>query len=186
MVGCRKEGLPGDYAGVSNQPEPSRECSHRLLALYDEALPHVYGYMLSRSGNTALAEDLTAGTFLAAAAAVRSGTAPTPTTGWLTGIARHKLADHWRHVEREQRALRRAHGGEVHEDDPWNARLDVIRAREVLAGLRPQHRAALTLRHADGLSVPEVAAHLGRTVHATEALLARARAVFRARYEEEG
>lgn len=151
---CRKEGLRRDYADVSDQQEPSPECSHRLLALYEEALPHVYGYMLSRSGNAALAEDLTADTFLAAAAAVRSGTAPTPTTGWLTGIARHKLADHWRHVEREQRALRRAHGGEVPEGDPWNARLDVIRAREVLAGLRPQHRAALTLRHADGLSVP--------------------------------
>lgn len=183
---CRKGALPGDYAGVSNELEPSQECSHRLLALYDEALPHVYGYMLSRAGDKALAEDLTADTFMAAAAAVRSGTAPTPTTGWLTGIARHKLADHWRHVEREQRALRRAHGGQVLEEDPWNARLDVIRAREVLAGLRPQHRAALTLRHADGLSVPEVAAHLGRTVHATEALLARARAVFRARYEEGG
>lgn len=146
----------------------------------------MYGYVLSRSGNPALAEDLTADTFMAAAAAVRSGTAPTPATGWLTGIARHKLADHWRRLGREQRALSRVHGTEVRDEDPWSARLDVIRAREVLAGLRPQHRAALTLRHADGLSVPEVAAHLGRTVHATEALLTRARAIFRARYEEGG
>lgn len=140
--------------------------------------------MLSRSGNSALAEDLTAETFMAAAAAVCNGSAPTPTTGWLTGVARHKLADHWRRVEREQHALRLVHAGEVFEDDPWDARLDVIRAREVLAGLRPQHRAALTLRHVDGLSVPEVAAHLGRTVHATEALLSRARASFRDRYVE--
>jgi DNA-directed RNA polymerase specialized sigma24 family protein len=44
-------------------------------------------------------------------------------------------------------------------------------------------RAALTLRHLDGLSVPEVATVLGRTVHATEALLVRARNAFRASYE---
>ena len=38
-------------------------------------------------------------------------------------------------------------------------------------------------RYLDGLSVPEVAEQLGRTVHATEALLVRARAAFRRAYE---
>ena len=47
------------------------------------------------------------------------------------------------------------------------------------------HRAALTLRYLDGLPVPEVANHLGRTVHATEALLVRARTAFRHAYGEE-
>ena len=42
---------------------------------------------------------------------------------------------------------------------------------------------ALTLRYLDGLSVPEVADELDRTVHATEALLVRARAAFRRAYE---
>ena len=53
-----------------------------------------------------------------------------------------------------------------------------------LAKLGPHHRSALTLRYLDGLSVPEVADHLGRTVHATEALLVRARNAFRAAYPE--
>lgn len=57
-------------------------------------------------------------------------------------------------------------------------------ARQVLDRLGAHHRAALTLRYLDGLSVPEVADHLGRTLHATEALLVRARTAFRARYEE--
>jgi RNA polymerase sigma-70 factor (ECF subfamily) len=48
--------------------------------------------------------------------------------------------------------------------------------------MNPFQRAALTLRHVDGLSVPEVAALLGRSTAATETLLARARAVFRQRY----
>jgi RNA polymerase sigma-70 factor (ECF subfamily) len=41
------------------------------------------------------------------------------------------------------------------------------------------------LRYLDGLPVPEVARHLDRTVHATEALLVRARAAFRRIYEGE-
>lgn len=40
-----------------------------LLALYDTALPQVYGYLLARCGDRALAEDLTSETFLAAVSA---------------------------------------------------------------------------------------------------------------------
>jgi RNA polymerase sigma-70 factor (ECF subfamily) len=40
------------------------------------------------------------------------------------------------------------------------------------------------LRYVDGLGVPEVAAHLDRTLHATEALLVRARTAFRKAYQE--
>ena len=50
--------------------------------------------------------------------------------------------------------------------------------------LGAHHRAALTLRYVDDLSVPAVAELLGRTVHATEALLVRARSAFRVAYEE--
>jgi RNA polymerase sigma-70 factor (ECF subfamily) len=40
----------------------------------------------------------------------------------------------------------------------------------------------LTLRYLDGLPVAEVAEHLGRGLHATEALLQRARAALRRIY----
>ena len=50
--------------------------------------------------------------------------------------------------------------------------------------LAPQYQAALTLRYLDGLSVPDAASVLGRTVHATEALLVRARRELRRLYEE--
>jgi len=106
---------------------------------------------------------------------------------WLIGVARHKLADHWRRAEREQRGLRLLDRDPAPVDDPWETAIDRMRAREVLGRLGPHHRAALTLRYLDGLPVPEVASHLDRTVHATEALLVRARAAFRRIYEgEEG
>jgi RNA polymerase sigma-70 factor (ECF subfamily) len=150
-----------------------------LLALYDSALPEVYGYLVSRCGDRALAEDLTSETFLAAAAAPAG--APR-TVGWLIGVARHKLADHWRWKARQERLLDSV-AGAVHDEDPWDAQLDVLRARAVLDKLSTPHRAALTLRYLDGCSVAETAQLLDRTVHATEALLVRARRAFRHDYE---
>lgn len=153
-----------------------------LLTLYDEALPEVYGYLLSRCGRKALAEDLTAEVFLAAVVACRRSNVE-PTTGWLVGIARHKLADHWRALAREERHLMAMAGEAEPTDDPWDTELDALLAREVLARQSPLHRAALTLRYLDGLGVAQVADVLGRTERATESVLARARAAFRRSYE---
>src|SRR4029079_15243925 len=152
-----------------------------LLAMYDHALPQVYGYLASRSGNTVVAEDLTAETFLAAVTAIRRDAVPDLTVAWLITVARNKLVDHWRKQEREQRNLHLVETDDVEEDDV-DLRLDRARAHEVLAELGAHHRAALTLRYLDGLSVPDVATCLDRTVHATEALLVRARNAFRVAY----
>jgi RNA polymerase sigma-70 factor (ECF subfamily) len=159
-----------------------------LLALYDLALPQVYGYLLRRSGDRDVAEELTSETFLAAADVARRADPPPVDVGWLIGVARHKLADHWRGRAREQRNMRAvatdpAAGRAT--VDPWDARLDALRARAVLACLAPQHRAALTLRYVDDLPVAQVAGLLGRTVRATETLLVRARREFRSVYDRE-
>jgi RNA polymerase sigma-70 factor (ECF subfamily) len=155
-----------------------------LLALYDRAVPQVYGYLLRRCGSEPVAEDLTAETFLAAVDAVQRGTVPELTVAWLIGVARHKLVDHWRRQAREERNMAVAAGELVEVEDPWDEHVDAARAHQVLAELAGHHRAALTLRYLDGLPVPEVADHLGRTVHATEALLVRARTAFRRTYGE--
>jgi RNA polymerase sigma-70 factor (ECF subfamily) len=157
----------------------------RLLALYDRALPQVYGYLAARVGYAAVAEDLTGETFLAAVRAAREGKVPDLTIAWLVTVARNKLVDHWRRLAREERSLRLATDPDADVvDDGMDAHFDRLQARKVLAGLGAHHRAALTLRYLDGLSVAEVADHLGRTLHATEALLVRARHAFRARYDE--
>lgn len=166
-----------------NAPRARPDPALGLLELYEEALPHVYGYLLARCRDAALAEDLTAETFLAAVASVRAPDAAAPSVPWLIGVARHKLADHWRRVAREERGLRRLDGEPEPVTDPWETTLDAIRARAVLDRLGAHHRSALTLRYLDGLPVPEVARVLGRTVHATEALLVRARAAFRREYQ---
>lgn len=161
-------------AAVPDRPDVT------LLALYDVALPQVYGYLMARCRDRVVSEDLTSETFLAVAGSRKN--APL-TVGWLIGIARHKLVDHWRWQARQERLLQAVEGLSSDSDDPWEVEVDRLRAHGVLTRLAPQHRAALTLRYLDGLAVPEAATILDRSVAATEALLVRARREFRHAYE---
>lgn len=170
---------------MSNVSAPAPGGQRRqLVELYDSALPEVYGYLASRCGSAAVAEDLASETFLAAADAVNHGKVANLTVAWLIGVARHKLVDHWRRTEREERSLT-AVGSEPDADhDPWDVHLDLLTAHHVLAGLGAHHRSALTLRYLDELPVRQVAECLGRTEGATEVLLVRARDAFRAAYQD--
>jgi RNA polymerase sigma-70 factor, ECF subfamily len=170
---------------VDEQPAAVADRKAAFLAFYDEALPHVYGYLSARCAQ-AVAEDLTAETFLAAVDAARREEPPPVGLPWIMGVARHKLVDMWRRQARQERGFRLLAEAAGEETDPWDARIEQVRARQVLDGLSAQHRAALTLRYIDDLPVPEVASLLGRSVHATEALLVRARTAFRRAYAGEG
>jgi RNA polymerase sigma-70 factor (ECF subfamily) len=150
-----------------------------LLALYERALPVVYGYLVDRCGNRSTAEDLTAETFLAAVVAVRASSPTVPSVAWLIGVARHKLVDHWRRQARGERLVRAIGDTVQTSEDPWDAQVDALAAADVLHRLTSDHRAALTLRYVDGLPVGEVAEILGRSLHATEALLVRAKSAYR-------
>lgn len=156
------------------------------MALYGEALPVVYGYFVRRCGDRGTAEDLTSETFLAAMDAARKPEPPPMTLPWLIGVARHKLADHYRR-RGDRFTVSVAEPPEpVGETDGWDAELDRIVAEAVLARLSDTHRAVLILRYMDDCSVPQCAQLLGRTVHATEALLVRARRAFRQQYLKGG
>jgi RNA polymerase sigma-70 factor (ECF subfamily) len=174
---------PDPASSDSGSSESAADPAVALCVLYDRALPRVYGYFVKRCGSSPVAEDLTSETFMAAVDAVRRGRVPDLTEAWIIGVARHKLVDHWRREAREESKLALAADDDTIDD--WDVRLDALRAHDTLADLGPVHRTALTLRYLDGLPVPEVAALLDRTVHATEALLVRARLAFRRAYGDE-
>ncbi len=168
----------GDDKGVSAETDAPRA----LLNLYDEALPAVYGYFVRRCGDRGTAEDLTSETFLAAMDAARKPSPPPMSVPWLIGVARHKLADHYRR-RHDRFDVPVAELPEPADPvDDWDAELDRIVAEAVLARLPQHHRTVLALRYLDDCSVGECAELIGRTVHATEALLVRARRAFRSEY----
>ncbi len=170
-------------SNTATAPQPAGNPAADLLAIYDRALPQVFGYIVRRCGINALAEDLTSDVFLAAATALRNGTAGEIGIGWLIGIARHKLIDHWRLTERHRKAFTLLTAGDSIRDgqqpDPNDEPITTAHAHEVLERLSAEHRGALTLRYIDGLPVGDVANILDRSVHATESLLQRAKAAFR-------
>ncbi len=170
-------------------PPPTIDHGATLLAIYDDAVGEVFGYLRARCGGSALAEDLTAETFLAAVGQIRRGRVDEVTVAWLIGIARHKLLDEWRRGARRPRPdhLDERIADERASDnfDDWDAVIDQQLVGQVMAELGAHHRSALALRYFDGLAVPDVAAHLGRSVEATETLLVRARRRFRIVYEQQ-
>ena len=156
-------------------------CPGDVADLYDRTVADVYSYLASRVGDRGVAEDLTQDVFEAGARRVATG--GVVDVAWLIGVARHKLVDHWRAQARARRTLVLAHSAEQNRRGEDSVAIDPGVAAVVLAGLNPTYRAALVLRHVDGLGVAAVADHLGRTVDATEQVLSRARAAFRDRYQ---
>jgi RNA polymerase sigma-70 factor, ECF subfamily len=172
-------------APVEGSPSPSPEA---FAAFYDATFDAVYRY-LSRAvfGNRVLAEDLTQETFASVVSAVRNGSPGTQTLPWVIGVARHKLIDHYRSSEREQRRMSLAWSSGIGHDDAQLDELASVDTADVVTlmqRLTPAHRLVLVLRYLDELSVEEVASEIGRSVHATESLLARARQALTRSYRE--
>jgi RNA polymerase sigma-70 factor (ECF subfamily) len=157
-----------------------------FLDLYDRALPAVYGYLARRCDSAATAEDLTAEVFIVAVTAWQAEPGRQLDVGWLIGTARHKLIDHWRRSGRQRDALAELWDDMPAPVDPHDQPIEVEQAQSTLATLAPLHRSVLTLRYCDGLPVGEVASTIGRTVHATESLLTRAKAAFRNNHDPRG
>ena len=180
--------IPFMQIPVPQAEAPLRLDPEQFRAFYDEALPRVYGYFLHRcGGSVAVAEDLTQETFLAAVAELKKDRRVKTPVAWIYGIARHKLLDHYRRQERDERSVRAAQEEETYErelvvDDTNEARDAAIAA---LATVAAAQRAALVLCYIDGFSAAEAARMLGRSVEAVESLLARGRQSFKRNYLEE-
>jgi RNA polymerase sigma-70 factor, ECF subfamily len=135
---------------------------------YDAAFDDVYRYLGRLCGaQRSLAEDLTQETFLSLLRVARSGGLSTLTIGYAITTARHKYLDHQRGEQRQERRLRLV----VTADESTTP----TQSTALLSELPERERVALVLRYVDDLSVKDVAATLGVSVHATESLLARAR-----------
>jgi RNA polymerase sigma-70 factor (ECF subfamily) len=151
---------------------------------YDKALPTVYRYLFHRCGRDPdLAEELTQQTFVEAVRSRARFTDGEP-VAWLIGIARHRLIDHFRVLERREKGLRRLLTASPRVGWIGQSEVDDELAA-ALAGLPAAQRAAIVLRYLDDLAVRDVARLLGRSEGAVESLLSRGRAALRRSYTED-
>ena len=169
---------------MANTVEAQLSDQHtRFREMYRSALPAVYGFLSLRvGGNTSVAEDLTAETFAAAVQKYRAGQSDEVTLSWLKTVARRRLIDHWR-----RRAVASANvvalaGRSARDGEADFAEREAV--MHALAAMSEHQQAVIVLHHIEGYSVAEVADIVGRSTKATESLLSRSRASFRAAYME--
>jgi len=182
-------------AGVADEVAVSRDDEvqgreHEFWRVYETSVGHVYGFLVRRCDRET-AQDLTQEVFLQLARRMRDGDCVSGLgPAWLLSVARSRLVDHIRAEQRRERKLWMAWS--AGDDDarrgragpPVLAELEVSTER-ALEALSSTERFALVLHHLDGVPLAEVAASLGRSIRATESLLARARRKFRAAFDEE-
>jgi RNA polymerase sigma-70 factor (ECF subfamily) len=141
-------------------------------ALYSEQAQGLFAFLVYRTNDRALAEDLLADAF---ERALRGKFNPRKASAktWLYTIALNVLRDHVRRTAAEGRAYAKVDtGGEG--GDPFagvEVRDELLRA---LGGLAAEEREAIALRFGADLTVPEMAAVLGVPLTTVEGRVYRA------------
>jgi RNA polymerase sigma-70 factor (ECF subfamily) len=148
-----------------------------VVALYERSVDTLYRYATRLTGgDQAWADELMQETYLQLVRRLRAGPPLQADTGWLIVSCRHRFLDQLKR-DRRRRDRERRDAGALAEAAGAAGDGPVV---DALGLLPADYRAALVLRYVDELSVPEVAREIGRSVHATESLLARARVALRA------
>ena len=145
--------------------------------LYAEHAHALLGFLVYRTGDRALAEDMLADTFEKVLRTRRGfDRRRASEKTWLYTIALNRLRDHTRKAGAESRAIERA-AVEVGAGDGRGG-LELAESRQslttALAALSPEEREAVALRYGADLSVPEVARVLGESVTTMEGRVYRA------------
>lgn len=147
-------------------------------ALYKEHYAAIY--RLARFYVGPAAEDIAGETFLRAWKALpRYRDTGTPFVSWLYGIARHVVADELRRAKRsEPRDVLPETGTETSEDDR-------LILNSAIGRLPDEQRKVIEMKYLLGMKNPEVAAVLGKSIGAVNAMQGRALASLRENLEGE-
>lgn len=144
--------------------------------LYEEHAQRLFGFLVYRTGDRALAEDVLADTFEAALRAHarfdrRKGSERT----WLYTIALNRLRDIQRRVDAEHRALTRVSAGV---DEALESATDQVGHRDALSRamevLSAEEKEAVALRFGADLALKEIASVTGQPMSTVEARVYRA------------
>lgn len=147
--------------------------------LYAEHAQRLFGFLVYRTGDRALAEDLVADTFEAAyRARSRFDRRRASARTWLYTIALNLLRDQGRRQGAQARAYERTVAGAEGAPQASDAALERVVERDrimrALAGLSERERECVALRFGADLSLKEIAAALGEPVTTVEGRLYRA------------
>lgn len=148
-----------------------------LGALYEHYVDDIYRYMLYRTSNEQIAEDLTSEVFASVITSIENyEDRGLPFSAWLFKIAHARLVDHWRKTKpRDRKTITFSKdveefliGSSPEERFRYQALLDSLNY------LTEAEREVILLRFAVGLSNPEIAAVVPRNSNAVKSMIYRA------------
>jgi len=153
----------------------ARSNSHAFAELYGRYMERVHRFLLARTGSVQDTQDLTSQTFLAALESINKYGSRGSFGGWLFGIARHKLADHYRRrrVEVSLDGIESLHHADPSPEEVAEARLQLARVSKALQSLDGRQAEALALRIFGQLSAAEVGQVMGKSEAAVKMLVHR-------------
>ena len=137
-----------------------RDAPDDLGRLFDEHAERLLGFLIYRTGNRVLAEDVLADTFERAMTA-RRRPSPDSEKAWLYTIALNRLRDLARRDDAERRALVRAMPADNGHDGGISAIADRDLVQRALGGLPDDEREVLALRYGADLSLKEISSVMG-------------------------
>ena len=180
--------FPEDLALAAAILARDRKATAQLVELHSDA---VHRYVWKRlAPKTEMVDDIVQEVFLAAWGGLKNYSGAAPLHSWLLSIARHKVEDHYRRTLGAHADVLDV-DGEIEIPAPsadpvlgLDAKRHAKRAAEILARLPYEYAIALRWRYWEDRSAKEMAEASGRTEKAIERLLARARARFKALWEE--
>lgn len=158
--------------------EAARRDPEAFGVLYQRYLPQIYRYLRARTGNADDAADLTQQVFLKALAAL-PGYRPCgrPFITWLLRIARNAVADFYRRrrptVAFDLVPEATWGAGEESPESVVLRREELVLLQALYLRLDPAKQELLALRFAAGLTVPEIAAVVGKREAAVRKQLQR-------------
>jgi RNA polymerase sigma-70 factor (ECF subfamily) len=161
--------------------EASQRQPRRFAELYERYFDRIYAFALTRTGDRAVAEDVTAETFRQAFENLsRFEWRGMPFSAWLFRIAANAAADHLKRASREETLPPTA----SHQDESWETRLIEVETRarlfELVQRLPKDQRKVIVMRFGQEKSTREVAELMRRSEGAVKLLQHRAMQTLRA------
>lgn len=175
----------GELEAEARLIQTSQRDPRRFAELYDRYLPRIYAFALTRSGDRASAEDVTAETFRRAFQELpRFEWRGVPFSAWLFRIAANAASDAFRSAARQTTLDALPEEGNAWEPLLAEAdrRLDLL---ELVNRLTPDQRRVIVMRFAQEKTGREIARALGRSEAAVKQLQFRALHNLRRMIEEE-
>jgi RNA polymerase sigma-70 factor (ECF subfamily) len=174
---CKSQAAPATQEQTHLIARAQQGDEAAISQLYRQYAPGIYGYLTSRVGDAALADDLTSEVFLRALEGLPQYVdRGLPFSAWLYRIAHDRMVDHFRRETRrpitplqDERLPARA---EI--DEQVETRLRIEQLGNAMKELTTDQHHVILLRFVAGLKLHEIAYVMGKSTAAIKMLQLRA------------